>query len=90
MLEQITWKLDKLENDTLPQVDLNKTEFHFPNVKFLVPQSAVLEVKNTGKRPVHISFIPKLDQTAACKPWMELRPSSAVIQPCELVGFWFV
>ena len=26
VLEEITWKLDKLENDTLPQVDLNKTE----------------------------------------------------------------
>ena len=28
VLEEITWKLDKLENDTLPQVDLNKTEVH--------------------------------------------------------------
>ena len=26
MLERITWQLDKLENDTLPQVDLNVTE----------------------------------------------------------------
>ena len=26
VLEQITWKLDKLENDTLPQVDLNAKE----------------------------------------------------------------
>ena len=26
VLEEITWRLDKLENDTLPQVDLNKTE----------------------------------------------------------------
>ena len=26
VLERITWRLDKLENDTLPQVDLNVTE----------------------------------------------------------------
>ena len=26
VLEEITWRLDKLENDTLPQVDLNVTE----------------------------------------------------------------
>ena len=26
VLEQITWRLDKMENDTLPQVDLNVTE----------------------------------------------------------------
>ena len=26
VLEEITWRLNKLENGTLPQVDLNKTE----------------------------------------------------------------
>ena len=35
-LEDITRKLDKLENDTLPQVDLSQTEFIFRNVKFQV------------------------------------------------------
>ena len=35
-LEEITRKLDKLENDTLPQVDLSTTEFVFKDVKFQV------------------------------------------------------
>ena len=26
VLEEINWRLDKLESDTLPQVDLDKTE----------------------------------------------------------------
>ena len=26
VLEQVTWRLDKLENDTLPQVDLSSLE----------------------------------------------------------------
>ena len=84
VLEKITWKLDKMENDTLPQVDLNTMEFHFKDVKFNVPQMKKLVVTNTGSRPVHISFIPKLDETTVCKPWMDLKPTSAVIQPCEL------
>ena len=36
VLEDITRKLDKLENDTLPQVDLSQTEFFFKDVKFQV------------------------------------------------------
>ena len=36
VLEDITRKLDKLENDTLPQVDLSQTEFIFKDVKFQV------------------------------------------------------
>ena len=35
-LEEITRKLDKLENDTLPQVDLSTTEFVFKDIKFQV------------------------------------------------------
>ena len=38
-LEEITRKLDKLENDTLPQVDLSTTEFVFKDVKFQVQVS---------------------------------------------------
>ena len=38
-LEEITRKLDKLENDTLPQVDLSATEFVFKDVKFQVCSS---------------------------------------------------
>ena len=36
ILEEITRKLDKLENDILPQVDLSATEFTFTDVKFQV------------------------------------------------------
>ena len=36
VLEEITRKLDKLENDTLPQVDLSPTEFVFEDIKFQV------------------------------------------------------
>ena len=36
ILDDITRKLDKLENDELPQVDLSATEFIFRNVKFQV------------------------------------------------------
>ena len=118
ILEDITRKLDKLENDTLPQVDLSATEFIFTDVKFQVrlapttfttppltphhciphtttpspppplqtPQFKRLVVTNTGMRPVLVSFIPKLDQETYCKPWLEAKPASAVVQPCKEEG----
>lgn len=115
ILEDITRKLDKLENDTLPQVDLSATEFVFTDVKFQVhlalasrpslltphssplhsshllpslqtPQSKRLVVTNTGRRPVLVSFIPKLDQETYSKPWLEAKPASAVVQPCKEGG----
>lgn len=85
-LEEITRKLDKLENDTLPQVDLSQTEFIFKDVKFLLPQSKKLIITNTGSRPVLVSFIPKLDEEAYSKPWIEAKPSSAVLQPLHDIG----
>ena len=36
VLEEITRGLDKLENDTLPKVDLSQREFNFTDVKFQV------------------------------------------------------
>ena len=46
-----------------------------------VPQFRRLIVTNTGMRPVLVSFIPKLDEESYCKPWIEAKPSSAVVQP---------
>ena len=48
-----------------------------------MPQTKKLYVTNTGQRPVHMSFIPKLDEKAYCKPWLDVKPSSAVIRPRE-------
>jgi hypothetical protein len=50
-----------------------------------VPQTRRLYVTNTGSRPVLVSFIPKLDEEAYCKPWIEAKPSSAVVQPRKSV-----
>ena len=54
VLEEITRKLDKLENDTLPQVDLSATEFVFENVKFQVREdNGYLQYIN-GSRDVSV------------------------------------
>lgn len=99
-MEQITWKLDRLENDFLPQVEIGSTEvcrglhicmagddpsllsqFIFTNVKFGEPQSQQFTAMNVGQRPVHVSFTAKPDSSSVFSPWMDVKPSSVLIQP---------
>ena len=42
-----------------------------------------LVVTNTGQAPVHISFIPKLDDKSLTKDWLVVKPVSAVLHPCK-------
>lgn len=50
-------KLDKLENEFLPQVMVDNTEIIFDTLRFLEPQSKELIIANTGQ--VHkCSFTP--------------------------------
>jgi phosphatidylinositol-bisphosphatase len=85
VLEQITWKLDKQENDTLPQVEINSSEFKFVDVKFMVEQTHYLTVRNIGQRPVQLTFLPTPDNDKICKPWLTIRPEKTLILTGEKV-----
>lgn len=85
--EDIMKQLDRLENEYLPQVKLDKTEYVFQDLKFMEPQVQSLIVENTGQVPVTFEFIKKLDETSHCKPWMEVTPSQSVVisgHGCEI------
>jgi phosphatidylinositol-bisphosphatase len=47
--EEVMKQLDKLENEFLPQVAVDKTEILFDTVRFLEPQSRTLTIANTGQ-----------------------------------------
>ena len=64
------------------QCGMSLLQFMFKDVKFKEPQLKELVVTNMGQRPVHISFICKPNDESYCKPWIAIKPSSAVIQPC--------
>lgn len=85
--EDIMKQLDRLENDYLPQVKLDKTEFVFNDVKFIEQREDSLTVTNSGQVPVTFEFIQKLDEPSYCKPWLMATPSKAVVTPgksCEI------
>ncbi|XP_076077644.1 inositol polyphosphate 5-phosphatase OCRL-like isoform X1 [Mytilus galloprovincialis] len=85
--EDIMKQLDRLENDYLPQVKLDKTEIILNDVKFIDTKEDILTITNSGQVPVNFEFIQKLDEPSYCKPWMMASPSKAVITPgksCEI------
>ncbi|XP_012276603.1 inositol polyphosphate 5-phosphatase OCRL-1 isoform X2 [Orussus abietinus] len=81
--EEVMKKLDKLENEFLPQVMVDTTEVIFDTLKFLEPSSKELIIANTGQVPVQFEFIKKLDDISYCKDWLHIEPYTGFIKPGE-------
>lgn len=81
--EEVMKKLDKLENEFLPQVMVDTTDIIFDVLKFLEPNSKELIIANTGQVPVQFEFIKKLDDTNYCKDWLHIEPYTGFIKPGE-------
>ncbi|XP_064627898.1 type II inositol 1,4,5-trisphosphate 5-phosphatase-like isoform X2 [Lineus longissimus] len=81
--EDVMKKLDRLENEFLPQVSLDRVELHFKDVMFIEPQCQHITIANTGQVPVQFEFINKLDDDSYCKPWLLIRPPKRFIMPGE-------
>lgn len=79
--EDIMKQLDRIENDYLPQIKLDKTECHFKDVKFIEPQTEIITVANVGQAHVEFEFIKKLDDAGYCKPWLSAKPYKSVVEP---------
>ncbi|CAG7831959.1 unnamed protein product [Allacma fusca] len=92
--EEALKKMDKLENEFLPQVTVdipggnlaphsNRNEIHFGKIRFMEPIKKTFTVANTGQVPVRLEFIRKLDDLYVCKDWLRIEPLAAFIQPGE-------
>ncbi|KAH0812868.1 hypothetical protein GEV33_009923 [Tenebrio molitor] len=79
--EDLLKKMDKLENEFLPQVMVDQTEVVFDLVKFREPQAREIIIANTGQVPAEFEFIKKLDEATYCKEWLRITPFSGTIDP---------
>jgi inositol polyphosphate 5-phosphatase INPP5B/F len=82
--EDVMKKLDKLENEFLPQVTVDTTEVILDTVRYLEPQKKELIIANTGQVPVQFEFIKKLDDRSFCKEWLNIEPYLGFIMPGNL------
>lgn len=81
--EELMKKLDKLENEFLPQVMVDTNEIIFDDLKFFERSYKELIIANTGQVPVQFEFIKKLDNTNYCKDWLSIKPFTGFIKPGE-------
>ncbi len=81
--EDVMKRLDRIENDFLPQAMVDTTEVTFGEVRYYEPARHTLTVANTGQVPVQFQFIKKLNDKSICKPWLTVEPSMGSIMPGE-------
>ncbi|XP_050314272.1 inositol polyphosphate 5-phosphatase OCRL [Anthonomus grandis grandis] len=81
--EDLLKKMDKYENEFLPQVTVDETEVVFDLVKFREPQSKRIIIANTGVVPAEFEFIKKNDEASYCKDWLRILPYCGSINPGE-------
>lgn len=81
--QEIVKKLDKLENECMPDATVSSNNVTFNNVRYMVPSEQTIELENTGKVVVRFRFIPKLNQKKFSKPWLDVRPPFGMVIPGE-------
>ena len=78
--QDVMKKLDKIENELLPQVTVDKTDVVFGDVTFRQSCVKYLTVRNTGQIGVLFSFLKKPNQSSFCKDWLRVKPHSQRIE----------
>lgn len=81
--EKVMKSLDRLENESLPQVSLDKLEFVFNNVTLTEPSIDTMTVSNIGQVPVYFEFVKKLNNPTYCKSWLQVSPFTGLVLPGE-------
>ena len=77
--------MDKLENEFLPQVTVDRTEIDFGDVRFSEPVAQTLICANTGQVPVQFEFIKKHNDKTVFKPWLGVEPAAGFVMPGDKV-----
>ncbi|XP_056327789.1 inositol polyphosphate 5-phosphatase OCRL isoform X2 [Danio aesculapii] len=85
IFEEIVRDMDRMENDFLPSLSLTRREFTFENVKFRQLQRQSFLITNDGQVACTFAFIPKLNDSQYCKPWLRAEPSEGVLDPNEKI-----
>lgn len=88
--EDVMKKLDKEENDVMPQVKIDTIEINFGSVCFKDNVLRELTLTNIGKNRVKFSFKSKRNyMNLPSSKWLRVTPLSGYVSPKESVKFAF-
>jgi phosphatidylinositol-bisphosphatase len=78
--EEVIKHLDRCENDSLPQVNVDKMELDFGRVHFRQSITRLLTIENSGLVTVRFEFINKPGQLTYCRPFIQIKPHAGTIE----------
>ncbi|XP_022100456.1 inositol polyphosphate 5-phosphatase OCRL-1-like isoform X2 [Acanthaster planci] len=90
VVEEEIRKLDRQENEALPQVALSRNDLKFKDVRYMEPQMLTLDVANVGQVNTVAKFVNKLDDKHFCKGWLKVEPVEVFLMPGDTVEFSIV
>ncbi|GMH70934.1 hypothetical protein TrRE_jg13140 [Triparma retinervis] len=84
---EVMRSLDKRENQSLPKVDLDKVTIDFKSLYYDNKSMASITLTNTGTSNAHWRLVPKLEDEALCKEWVQVSPTFGLLvkgESCEI------
>ncbi|UXI22038.1 Nucleobindin-1 [Sarcoptes scabiei] len=87
--EDVMKKMDRMENELLPQVTIDTTEITFGTVSFNENVCRHLNLVNIGQSRIRFRFINKPNDSNFCKPWLRVTPSAGKIKIKEKITIMF-
>lgn len=76
--------IDYWENSTTPKIQLLNRQLEFGLVNCMVEKTIAIPIKNIGGVFARWSFVPKLDESKVCEPWLRFHPMLGVLAPGQV------
>ncbi|KAI8579196.1 hypothetical protein K450DRAFT_243208 [Umbelopsis ramanniana AG] len=71
------------KDDRGPDGRISSSFVDFGDVRFMTQKEVSITLENTGQMVASWHFIPKLDETVICKPWLQISRVTGVLGPGE-------
>ncbi|KAG2176616.1 hypothetical protein INT44_007280, partial [Umbelopsis vinacea] len=71
------------KDDRGPDGRISSSFVDFGDVRFMTQKEVSITLENTGQLVASWHFIPKLDETVICKPWLQISRVTGVLGPGE-------
>ncbi|KAJ5073472.1 type 2 inositol 1,4,5-trisphosphate 5-phosphatase [Anaeramoeba ignava] len=78
-------ELDKIENETIPHATVDKNMIVFENVLYNEPSTQQITLSNEGSVWVHFKFIPKMNESDICQPWLKIDKTKGLLLPGQKI-----